>query len=183
MDWVLEYYTLLFFVVLGFHYSYFYPKSIYIYIYIWTPPPPLRQTLEAHSSLPRKGAEDQHSKIPRVSKNPKTQKIHPKGLEFWKLEEFPQNPKNEQIPRVSKVPKSKKPTPRFGILETRGISSESKKRANSSSFQNSKNPKNPPQGLEFWKLEEFARFLDFEAPARVSKIPNLWGGSFGFLEF
>ena len=41
--------------------------------------------------------------------------------------------------------------------------------------------------MEFWKLEEFARFLDFEAPARVSKNPNLWGGCldvwvFGFLE-
>ena len=41
--------------------------------------------------------------------------------------------------------------------------------------------------LEFCKLEEFARFLDFEAPARVSKNPNLWGGCldvwiFGFLE-
>ena len=48
--------------------------------------------------------------------------------------------------------------------------------------------------MEFWKLEEFARFLDFEEIPRVSKIPNLvvdfsgfwtFGNSlnFGFLDF
>ena len=68
----------------------------------------------------------------------------------------------------------------FGILETRAEASKSKNRANSSSFQNSKNPKKSPQGLEFWKLEEFARFLDFEAPVRVSKNPKL---GLEFLDF
>ena len=117
--------------------------------------------------------------IPRVSKIPKTQKNPPQGWEFWKLEEFARFLDFEAPARVSKNPNLG--VGFLGILETRGICSKSKNRANSSSFQNSKKPKNPPQGWGFWKLEEFARFLDFEAPARVSKNPNL-GVDF-FLDF
>ena len=82
------------------------------------------------------------------------------------------NRANSSSFHCSKNPK--KSTPRFGFLETRaGASKSKKKQANSSSFQNSK-----PWGgffgfLEFWKLEEFARFLDSEEIPRVSKVPNL----------
>ena len=82
-----------------------------------------------------------------------------------------------------KFQKPKNSNPSLGFLETRTGASKSKNRANSSSFQNSK-----PWGvvfgfLEFWKLEEFARLLDFEAPVRVSKNPNLWGGFLDFWNF
>ena len=130
-------------------------------------------------------------------------------MEFWKLEEFPQNPKIEQIPRVSKIPKIKKTHPKVwnfgnsrnllgflilkltlefpkirnlvGILETREIFLQNPKIEQIPRVSKiPKTQKNPPQGLGFWKLEEFARFFDFEAPARVSKNPKL---GLEFLEF
>ena len=42
------------------------------------PPPPYDRPRNCISSLCRKGVEDQHSKIPRVSKKPKIQKFQPK---------------------------------------------------------------------------------------------------------
>ena len=217
-----------------------------MYRNIWSPPPPSTDPgsiFPVCSGRGGGGGGKHHSKIPRVSKNPKNPT---QGSAFWKLEREPQNPKTEQIPRVSKIPK--KPTPRFGFLETGAGASKSKNRANSSSFPKSKKthpkvwifgnssgslkiqksskflefPKFPKSKkthpkvwilgnssgglkiqksskflefpkfptlvdffgfLEFWKLEEFARFLDFEAPARVSKNPNLWGGCLDFWVF
>ena len=157
---------------------------------------------------------NQNSSSFQKSKNPK---IPTPVSDFWKLEEFAQNPKKPKIPRVSKIPKiqesqpqfrifgnsrnllkiqknpkflefpkfqkSKNPNPSFGFLETRGICSKSKKTKNSSSFQNSKNPKIPTPVSDFWKLEEFWVFLDFEQIPRVSKNPKLWDfWIFGFLE-
>ena len=110
--------------------------------------------------------------IPRVSKIPNLGVIF---LDFWNFG----NSRNLldfwiwRLPlEFPKFQKSKNSNPSFGFLETRAGASKSKNRANSSSFQNSK-----PWGdffgfLQFWKLEEFARFLDLEAPARVSKIPK-----------
>ena len=46
---------------------------------------------------------------PKIKKNP------PQGLDFWKLEREPQNPKLEQIPRVSKIPNLG--VDFFGLLE------------------------------------------------------------------
>ena len=118
-----------------------------------------------------KSKKTQNSSSFQNSKNPKT----PTPVsDFWKLEEFAQNPKKPKIPRVSKIPKIQKchpkvwifrnssgsleiqktqnspknPNPSFGFVETRGICSKSKKTQNSSSFQNSKNPKTPTQVSE-----------------------------------
>ena len=95
-------------------------------------------------------------------------------MEFWKLEEFPQNPKSSKFLEFPKFQKPKKIHPKVGNF---GNS------RNLLDFLNFEAParvsKHPNLGvdffgfLEFWKLEEFARFLDFEAPARVSKNPNL----------
>ena len=121
--------------------------------------------------------------IPRVSKIPNLGVVF---LDFWNFG----NSRNLldfwiwRLPlEFPKFQKSKNSNPSLGFLETRTGASKSKNRANSSSFQNSK-----PWGdffgfLEFWKLEEFARFLDFEAPVRVSKNPNLWGGFLDFWNF
>ena len=139
------------------------------------------------------------------SKNPKTPT---QVSDFWKLEEFAQNPKKPKFLEFPKFQKSKNPNPSFGffgnsrnllkilILEfpkfqksknpnpTRAGASKSKKTQNSSSFQNSKNPKIPTPVSDFWKLEEFAQNPKKPKIPRVSKIqksknPN---PSFGFLE-
>ena len=111
--------------------------------------------------------------IPRVSKIPKIQKLQPKFRIFGNSSGSLKIQKSNKFLEFPKFQKSKNSNPSFGFLETRAGASKSKNRANSSSFQNSK-----PWGdffgfLEFWKLEEFARFLDLEAPARVSKIPKI----------
>ena len=260
-----------------------------------TPPPPSTDPGIVFPICPGSagGGEEHHSEIPRVSKNPKLQKNPTQVSDFWKLEEFAQNPKkpqnsssfqnpkiqksqpkfrifgnsrnllkiqktqnsssfqksknpnpsfgfletrgicfqnskNPKIPKIQKNPKflefpkiqiflefpkfqkSKNPNPSFGFLETRGICSKSKKTQNSSEFaqnpkkpkilgffsRNLQNPKKPARVskiqtgvgifgfLEFWKLEEFWVFLDFEQIPRVSKNPKLeefWGfwGNFG----
>ena len=109
----------------------------------------------------------------RVSKIPKVQKLQPKFRIFGNSNGSLKIQKSSKFLEFPKFQKSKNSNPSFGFLETRAGASKSKNRANSSSFQNSK-----PWGdffgfLEFWKLEEFARFLDLEAPARVSKIPKI----------
>ena len=111
--------------------------------------------------------------IPRVSKIPKIQKFQPKFRIFGNSSGSLKVQKSSKFLEFPKFQKSKNSNPSFGCLETRAGASKSKNRANSSSFQNSK-----PWGdvfgfLGFWKLEEFARFLDLEAPARVSKIPKI----------
>ena len=111
--------------------------------------------------------------IPRLSKIPKIQKTQPKFRILGNSSGSLKIQKSSKFLEFPKFQKSKNPNPSFGFLETRAGASKSKNRANSSSFQNSK-----PWGdffglLEFWKLEEFARFLDLEAPARVSKIPKI----------
>ena len=157
---------------------------MYVYIYMVTPPP----STDPGSIFPvcsgRGRGEKHHSKIPRVSKNPKNPT---QGSAFWKLEREPQNPKTEQIPRVSKIPK--KPTPRFGFLETRAGASKSKNRANSSSFQNSK--KNHPKVWIFGnssgslKIQKSSKFLEFPKFQKSKKIhPKVWifGNSSGSLK-
>ena len=119
----------------------------------------------------------QNSSSFQKSKNPK---IPTPVSDFWKLEEFAQNPKKPKIPRVSKIKKSKNPNPSFGFLETRGICSKSKKIQKSPSFQKSETGVGVFGFLEFWKLEEFWVFLDFEQIPRVSKNPKL---GLGFLDF
>ena len=164
-----------------FTYIYKYKLYIYIYIYIWSPPPPYDRPRNCFSSLSRKGVEDQHSKIPRVSTNPKIQKLQPK----------------------------------FRIFGNSSGSLKIQKPSSRSSFQKSKNPKNPPQGLDFWKLEREPQNPKIQIP-RVSKNPKIqkfkpkfrifgnssgslkiqnscsrssfqkskpWGGFFGFLDF
>ena len=77
-------------------------------------------------------------------------------------------------PEFPKIQKSKNPNPSFGFLETRGICSNPKKKfQNSSSFQNSKNPKIPTPVSDFWKLEEFAQNQKKPKIPRVSKIPKI----------
>ena len=113
------------------------------------------------------------------SKNPK---IPTQVSDFWKLEEFAQNPKKPKIPRVSKNPKI--PFRIFG--NSRNLLKIQK---NPKFLEFSKNPKipTPVSGklgifgfLDFWKLEEFWVFLDFEQIPRVSKNPKL---GLGFLDF
>ena len=104
---------------------------------------------------------------------PKFQNFQPKFRIFGNSSGSLKIQKASKFLEFPKFQKSKNSNPSFGFLETRAGASKSKNRANSSSFQNSK-----PWGdffgfLEFWKLEEFARFLDLEAPARVSKIPKI----------
>ena len=183
-------------------------------IYIYGHPPPYDRPRNCISSLSRKGAEDQHSKIPRLSKNPKTQKTQPKFRIFGnssgslkiqkssKILEFPKfqksknsNPsfgfletragasKSQNRANSSTFQNSKNSNPRFGFLETRAGASKSKNRANSSTFQNSKNPNIPTQVSDFWKLERERQNPKIEQIPRVSKIPNLGVNFFGFLEF
>ena len=174
---------------------------LYIYIYIFGhPPPPSTDPGIVFPICP--GSEGggraplQNSSSFQKSKNPKipTQVSDfwkPRNLlkiqnssrvsDFWKLEEFAQNPKFLEFPKIQK---SKNPNPSFGFLETRAGASKSKKTQNSSSFQNSKNPKIPTPVSDFWELEEFAqnpknpKFLEFPK-IQKSKNPN---PSFGFLE-
>ena len=123
--------------------------------------------------LEREPQNQKIEQIPRLSKIPKTQKFQPKFRIFGNSSGSLKIQKSSKFLEFPKFQKSKNSNPSFGFLETRAGASKSKNRANSSSFQNSK-----PWGdffgfLEFWKLEEFARFLDLEAPARVSKIPKI----------
>ena len=118
--------------------------------------------------------------IPRVSKIPKIQKLHPKVWTFRNSSGSLEIQKNPKFLKFLKLQKSKNSNPSFGFLETRGICSKSKKTQNSSSFQNSKNPKIPTPLSDFWKLGEFGVFLDFEQIPRVSKNPKL---GLGFLDF
>ena len=157
--------------------------SIYIYIYIYGHPPPYDRPRNCISSLSRKGAEDQHSKIPRLSKNPKTQKTQPKFRNFGNSSGSLKIQKSSKILEFPKFQKSKNSNPSFGFLETRAGASKSQNRANSSTFQNSKNPKIPTQGSDFWKLERERQNPKIEQIPRVSKIPNLGVNFFGFLEF
>ena len=189
---------------------------ICIYIYIWSPPPP--SSTDPGSIFPvcsGRGGEKHHSKIPRVSKNPKIQKIQhrvplfgnssgslkilkpskflefpkfqknpPQGLDFWKLEREPQNPKTEQIPRVSKIPKIQKNPPQgldFWKLEREPENPKIEQIPRVSKIP--KIQKNPPQGWDFWKLERELQNPKNEQIPRVSKIPNLGVGFFGFFEF
>ena len=152
------------------------------------------------------GGEEHHSKIPRVSKNPKLQKnpsfgfLETRGIcskskkaqnsssfqfrifgNSRNLLKIQRSPKFLEFPKIQK---SKNPNPSFGFLETRGICSKSKKTQNSSSFQNSKNPKIPTPVSDFWKLEEFAQNPKKPKIPRVSKNPKIQKSqpSFGFLE-
>ena len=120
-----------------------------------------------------RGGEEHHSKIPRVFKNPKIQKKPTQVSDFWKLEEFAQNPKKPKIPRVSKIQKSKNPNPSFGFLETRGICSKSKKNPKFLEFPKIQKSKNPKPSFGFWKLEEFAQNPKKPKIPRVSKNPKI----------
>ena len=122
-----------------------------------TPPPPYDRPWNCISSLSRKGAEDQRSKIPRVSKNPKTQKTQPK------FRIFGNSSGSLKIQKSSKFldfPKFQKFQPKFRIF---GNSSGSLKIQKSSKFlefpkfQKSKNS-NPSFG-----------FLETRAGASKSK--------------
>ena len=119
-------------------------------------------------------------KIPRVSKNPKIQKSQPQFRIFGNSRNLLKIQKNPKFLEFPKIQKSKNPNPSFGFLETRGICSTSKKTQNSSSFQKSETGAGIFGFLEFWKLEEFWAFLDFEQIPRVSKNPKL---GLGFLDF
>ena len=153
--------------------QYIHIHYIYIYIYIYGHPPPYDRPWNCISSLSRKGAEDQHSKVPRVSKNPKTQKTQPKFRIFGNLSGSLKIQKSSKILEFPKFQKSKNSNPSFGFLETRAGASKSKNRANSSTFQISKNPKIPTQVSDFWKLERERQNPKIEQIPRVSKIPNL----------
>ena len=151
----------------------------YIEIYMWSPPPPLDRPRKYISGLFRKGGGGggkHHSKIPRVSKNPKSQKIQPR------VPLFGNSSGSLKILNPSKVlefPKfKKKSTPRFGFLETRAGASKSKNRANSSSFQSSKNPKNSTPRFGF--LETRAGASKSKNRANSSSFQNSqpWGGLF-----
>ena len=103
------------------------------------------------------------------SKNPK---IPTQVSDFWKLEEFAQNPKNPKFLEFPKI----HPKPSFGFLETRGILAQN---PNPKFLEFPKIRNWAWFGfLDFWKLEEFWVFLDFEQIPRVSKNLGL-----GFLDF
>ena len=116
--------------------------------------------------------------MPKIQKNP------PQGLDFWKLEEFPQNPKIKQIPRVSKIPNLG--VDFFGFLEfwkleefARFLDFEEIPRVSKIPKFQKFQPKfrifgNSSGGLKMEKIEQIPR---------VSKIPNLGLTFFGFLEF
>ena len=143
-----------------------------IYIYMVTPPP-YDRPWNCISSLSRKGAEDQHSKIPRVSKIPKIQKLQPKFRIFGNSSGSLKIQKSSKFLEFPKFQKPKNSNPSFGFLETRAGASKSKNRANSSSFQNSKNPKTPTQVSDFWKLERERQNPKIEQIPRVSTIPKI----------
>ena len=118
----------------------------------------------------------QHPKIeqiPRVSKIPKIQKFQPKFRIFGNSSGSLKIQKSSKFLEFPKFQESKNSNPSFGFLETRAGASKSKNRANSSSFQNSKNPKTPTQVSDFWKLERERQNPKIEQIPRVSKIPNL----------
>ena len=110
-------------------------------------------------------------KIPRVSKIQKSKNPNP-SFGFLETRGICSKSKKPKIPRVSKNPKIQKSQPHFRIFGNSRNLLKIQKTQNSSSFQNSKNPKipNPTQNSsfrtpvsDFWKLEEFWVFLDFEA--------------------
>ena len=148
-------------------------RKYVLHIYIYGHPPPYDRPWNCISSLSRKGAEDQHSKIPRVSKNPKTQKTQPKFRIFGNSSGSLKIQKSSKILEFPKFQKSKNSNPSFGFLETRAGASKSKNRANSSTFQNSKNPKTPTQVSDFWKLEREPQNPKIEQIPRLSKIPKI----------
>ena len=117
-----------------------------------------------------KSKKAQNSSSFQNSKNPK---IPTPVSDFWKLEEFAQNPKKPKIPRVSKIPKIQKFHPKVWIFRNSSGSLEIQKNQNSSSFQKTKNPKTPTQVSDFWKLEEFAQNPKKPKIPRVSKIPKI----------
>ena len=99
------------------------------------------------------------------SKNPK---IPTQVSDFWKLEEFAQNPKKPKIPRVSKIPK-----PQFRIFGNSKNLLKIQKHPKFLEFPKSKNPKIPTPVSDFWKLEEFAQNPTKPKIPRVSKIPKI----------
>ena len=82
-------------------------------------------------------------KIPKFLEFPKIQKSKmPTPIsDFWKLEEFAQNPKKSKIPRVSKNPKIPTPSEFWVFLDFEQIP------------RVSKNPKLGLGFLDFWILE------------------------------
>ena len=105
--------------------------------------------------------------------NSKIQKFQPKFRIFGNSSRSLKIQKSSKFLDFPKFQKSKNSNPSFGFLETRAGASKSKNRANSSTFQNSKNPKIPTQVSDFWKLERERQNPKIEQIPRVSKIPNL----------
>ena len=95
-------------------------------------------------------------------------------LEFWKLEEFVRFLDFEEIPRDSKIPKTPTQVSDFWKLE--------REPQNPKIEQIPRVSKTPNLGvgffgfLEFWKFEEFARFLDFEAPLKIGFLIRAFQG-------
>ena len=130
-------------------------------------------------------------KIPRVSKIPKIQKSQPQFRIFGNSRNLLKIQKKPKIPRVSKIPKIQKPQPQFRIFGNSRNLLKIQKNPKFLEFPKSKKTQNPSFQksetgvgvfgfVEFWKLEEFWVFLDFEQIPRVSKNPKL---GLGFLDF
>ena len=114
-------------------------------------------------------------KNPKFLEFPKFQKSKNPNPSFGFLETrgICSKSKKPKIPRVSKIPKIQKFHPKVWIFRNSSGSLEIQKTPNSSSFQNSKNPKTPTPVSDFWKLEEFAQNPKKPKIPRVSKIPKI----------
>ena len=160
-------------------------KEGYIHIYIYGHPPPLDRPRNCISDLSRKRGGGGKSTTPKFLEFPKIRNSKKTQVsDFWKLEEFAQNPKN---PKFLEFPKSKNPKIPTQVSDFWKLEEFAQNPKKPKIPRDSKNPKTPTPVSDFWKLEEFAQNPKFQKPKKnssriCSKSKKFPKKSFGFLE-